>query len=308
MDAQGLTIASSNRNDEKSFVGNNYGFRPYFIQAIQGQPAMYMALGVTSNERGIYYSYPVFADNGDKPVGVAVIKSSIQHLHINEVNNVKDGVVLLSDPNGVIFVSGRDDWLFKLLRQSSPETIANIEKSRQFGTGSWPWVGLTQDENGHATDAEGKKYVVYHETIKELPGWELSYFHDLNYISSEVYNLLLKSVGTTALIFTLVMGSIIMYLYRGALNELRRRKAAEEANEKLIKELRDALAEIKTLRGIIPICCICKKIRDDQGFWNLVESYVQEHTEAKFSHGLCPDCSKNYYPQIFDKSGKIRED
>ncbi|MFZ4439301.1 MAG: response regulator transcription factor [Syntrophales bacterium] len=64
-----------------------------------------------------------------------------------------------------------------------------------------------------------------------------------------------------------------------------------------IEELREALDQIKTLRGIIPICASCKKIRDDQGYWNQVEVYVREHTEAKFSHGICPDCMTKLYPE-----------
>ncbi len=62
-----------------------------------------------------------------------------------------------------------------------------------------------------------------------------------------------------------------------------------------IKELHQAMDQIKTLRGIVPICSCCKKIRDDQGYWNQVEVYVREHTEAEFSHSLCPECRKELY-------------
>ena len=62
--------------------------------------------------------------------------------------------------------------------------------------------------------------------------------------------------------------------------------------------LEQALKEIKTLRGIVPICANCKKIRDDQGYWSQVEVYVQNHTEAKFSHGICPGCAKKLYPEF----------
>jgi len=66
----------------------------------------------------------------------------------------------------------------------------------------------------------------------------------------------------------------------------------------LISELQKAGDEIKTLRGILPICCHCKKIRDDQGYWQQVESYVGEHSQAEFSHGICPDCVEKYYSQF----------
>ncbi len=65
-----------------------------------------------------------------------------------------------------------------------------------------------------------------------------------------------------------------------------------------IEELRQALNQIKTLRGIVPICANCKKIRDDRGYWNQVEVYVRDHTEAEFSHSICPDCMKELYPEF----------
>jgi sigma-B regulation protein RsbU (phosphoserine phosphatase) len=68
-----------------------------------------------------------------------------------------------------------------------------------------------------------------------------------------------------------------------------------------IEELRMALDQIKTLRGILPICANCKKIRDDQGYWSQVEVYVRDHTEAEFSHSICPECIKKLYPELVDK-------
>jgi len=73
-----------------------------------------------------------------------------------------------------------------------------------------------------------------------------------------------------------------------------RRRAAEE-REHMIDELKEALASVKTLRGLIPICASCKKIRDDKGFWSQVEVYVRDRSEAEFSHGMCPDCIKRLY-------------
>ena len=78
------------------------------------------------------------------------------------------------------------------------------------------------------------------------------------------------------------------------------REAADE-REKLIKELQYALDNVKTLQGLIPICASCKKIRDDKGFWNQVEGYISQHTDAKFTHGICPDCAKKLYGDVYDK-------
>jgi PAS domain S-box-containing protein len=72
------------------------------------------------------------------------------------------------------------------------------------------------------------------------------------------------------------------------------RKRAETEREKLIRELQEALTNVKTLRGLLPICASCKKIRDDKGYWNQIESYVREHSEAQFTHGLCPECARRF--------------
>jgi len=78
------------------------------------------------------------------------------------------------------------------------------------------------------------------------------------------------------------------------------RKQAERNLGKLIKELQKTLDEIKTLRGIIPICSFCKKIRNDKGYWDQVEVYVKHHTHADFSHSFCPECAKKHYPEYFE--------
>jgi len=72
------------------------------------------------------------------------------------------------------------------------------------------------------------------------------------------------------------------------------RKNAQREREHLIEELQDALANIRTLRGLIPICAWCKRIRNDSGYWEQLEQYLKEHSEAKFTHGMCPDCLKKY--------------
>lgn len=79
------------------------------------------------------------------------------------------------------------------------------------------------------------------------------------------------------------------------LHDITARMADARERERIIAELRQALAQIKTLRGLLPICCSCKKIRNDQGYWEQIESYIYEHAGVAFSHGLCPDCSQALY-------------
>ncbi len=72
------------------------------------------------------------------------------------------------------------------------------------------------------------------------------------------------------------------------------RKKVEAEREALIRELQEALANVRTLSGLLPICAWCKKVRDDQGYWKQIESYVETHSKATFSHGVCPDCLKRF--------------
>ena len=76
------------------------------------------------------------------------------------------------------------------------------------------------------------------------------------------------------------------------------RKRAEATLQEKVEELRQALDQIKTLSGILPICMHCKKIRDDKGSWNRMEIYIRDRTEAEFSHGICPECMKKLYPEV----------
>ena len=75
----------------------------------------------------------------------------------------------------------------------------------------------------------------------------------------------------------------------------------EAEREQLIAELQEALSKVKALSGLLPICASCKKIRNDKGYWQAVEGYIGEHSEAEFTHGICPDCVKKLYPDIYEK-------
>jgi PAS domain S-box-containing protein len=78
-------------------------------------------------------------------------------------------------------------------------------------------------------------------------------------------------------------------------------KEAEEERERLVRELQAALAEVKTLQQILPLCSYCRKIRDDEDYWHSVESYVAQHTNARFSHSICPSCyATEVVPQLLE--------
>jgi FixJ family two-component response regulator len=97
----------------------------------------------------------------------------------------------------------------------------------------------------------------------------------------------------------LAKGTIDPRLLERAIRYAIERKRAQEEREQLIDRLQEALANIKVLRGMLPICASCKKIRDDSGYWNQIESYIRAHADVEFSHGLCPDCTGRLYPDLF---------
>jgi uncharacterized PurR-regulated membrane protein YhhQ (DUF165 family) len=89
-----------------------------------------------------------------------------------------------------------------------------------------------------------------------------------------------------------------------AQQEIEHRKRVERENAELIHDLQQALSEVRTLRGFLPICANCKKVRDDDGYWQQIEKYIQERSEARFSHGICPDCADLLYPELRGKHKK----
>lgn len=86
---------------------------------------------------------------------------------------------------------------------------------------------------------------------------------------------------------------------QGVARDVTERKRMEVEREKLILELKEALLRVRTLSGLLPICSSCKKIRDDDGRWQPLEDYVREHSEAEFTHTICPECAKKTYPNYF---------
>jgi PAS domain S-box-containing protein len=85
---------------------------------------------------------------------------------------------------------------------------------------------------------------------------------------------------------------------QGIARDITERKQAEKERERLIFQLQEALDNIKTLKGLLPICANCKNIRDDKGYWNQIEAYIRDRSDAEFSHSICPDCTKKLYPDL----------
>lgn len=239
IDRDGNTIASSNRNASDCFVGQNYAFRPYFQHAIKGDPTIYfgyMALGVTSGKRGIYYSHSVYEDGQDPPIGVAVIKAPIDPVEREFIKDY-EGIVMITDPHGIVFISNRNELILHTLSKLSPEEITQIKNYRQFGEGPWNWTGLNMVDEMHAIDSLGNKYLLHKLAMDNYPGWNLIYLSDIESILKRVSRPLIKMSGYLILIWCAFIGLTVFILYRKAHREIDQRKKAEQALRKAHSDL-----------------------------------------------------------------------
>ncbi|MCG9785095.1 ATP-binding protein [Vibrio brasiliensis] len=230
LDEFGNTIASSNWNLERSFVGRNYAWRPYFSNAIQGKPSQYFALGSSSKQRGYYFSYPV--TYAAEIIGVIVIKMDLTAIEANWQN--KTNTFVATDSNNVIFMSSNESWLFKSLTTLSESTRQSILNSRQYLDTPIRSFGLAGDlsqEHSHLRNPA-------------LPGFEHDYL-----VSSrplDKHNLTLRVLTSkvnllwTTLSFSLVLSLmfVIAYLsfalaYQRQLKKRQFEQLQSEAKQKL---------------------------------------------------------------------------
>lgn len=142
-------------------------------------------------------------------------------------------------------------------------------------------------------------------------GWIIGtgvFFEEIN---DEIAHLT-KGLLCISLIIIAITLLLSFYIVINSLDEMKRRLAAEkklnqykEELEELVEQrtqkLQEAVSKVKVLSGFLPICASCKKIRDDKGYWNQIESYIREHSEAEFSHGICPECAEKMYPELYGK-------
>jgi PAS domain S-box-containing protein len=228
MDPEGKTIASTNRYSSDSFVGQNFAFRPYFKDAISGKPSTYLALGITSVKRGAYYGHPVFAENGYSPVGIVVIKASIELIE-SQLGTELDEILMVNDPHGVIFISNRKEWLYQLLWRYNKENIQLIKKSRQFGPGPWKWTGLVS-KGDYIADPDGNEYQIHvAELGSNYPEWNVVHLRKLDAITKTVIEPLIKTTGPIVLALCVLIGIAVFFLYRQASHEIHQRRLAQDA-------------------------------------------------------------------------------
>ena len=307
MNHEGVTVASSNRNAPDSFVGKNFAFRPYFQQAIHSAPSTYLALGTTSKKRGVYYSFPVFEKGEDIPIGLVVIKGSIDEIE-KKISFSEDETVLVTDPMGVIFISSRKDWLFQTTEKLSKPEENRILQSRQFGQGPWFWTGLTFFDDASAGDREGNQYRVHRGEIGNYPGWRFIHLRNRDAISKIVSDPLTKIMGPIVLLLCLLVGMSVSILYRKASGEILQRKSAEAALRKSEERYRTLYHQTPAMLHSIDKNGSLVSVSD---YWSEVMGYEKTEVVGKqltdfFTAASRSHAEKHVFPQFF-KTGYCKD-
>ena len=194
----------------------------------------------------------------------------------------------------------------EIIFSSDPKEIGNINNQRYFHEIVAKGKIVTQGIQKKTNSLDGQLMSVdVVETYVPLMSdgifqGAFEIYYDITARKQQLDKLLSRS---SAVVFIIALGlllSIIVILFIEN-KTIYKREQAEKERENLIAELQDAVRKIKTLSGLLPICSNCKKIRDDKGYWKQIESYIRDHSEAEFTHSMCPICAKKLYPELFQK-------
>ena len=202
----GETVAASNADSAISFIGENFSYRPYFQDAIQGGRGRFFALGTTSLKRGYYFSAPI--DVSGRILGVVVFKVDISA--IETAWRSADQEIIVTDPEGIIFMSGRPEWLYAALNPLTPDRIARTEASRRYADAQLRELSVFRDRHGDrddlmtiSDDGRVKEYLALAEPMEDA-GWTVTVLLDTasartQAMTSAVAAVLLLALGALAL-------------------------------------------------------------------------------------------------------------
>jgi PAS domain S-box-containing protein len=183
MDTSGITIAASNRNAPDSFVGKNYGFRPYFKQAMAGKVGRYFATGVTSKVPGYYVSYPIRDPRRKNFRAVAVVKVTLNNIagELQAAGEKGNSIIALADPRGVVFLSSQPDMIFKSLWPVAEKDQADLKE--QYGKDHYDALFPEKIGDGSKVDYQGQHYLgSFAGTIHA--GWSVFYFRPIELVGA----------------------------------------------------------------------------------------------------------------------------
>ncbi len=237
MDDTGLTVAASNFDLERSFVGRNFNFRPYFAQAFSGRPARYFALGTTSLKRGYYFSAPV--RNINNVSGVVAVKIEVDAFEENWKGNATK--VIVSDDHGVIFMASEPGWLFKTLSPLTDQARRQIKTSRRYPVDKLEELDMHVEPSGIKGSVvreigETGKRKIYLSNLQRTPaaGWTL---HVLTPATAATgWAVTVTAVLLLAILLTALLAGIVLQRRKRMMRDIERQHRNQEELELRVEE------------------------------------------------------------------------
>lgn len=257
----GETIAASNFDGPQSFVGENFSYRPYFQDALKGRQGRFFALGTTSLKRGYYYSAPVRV--GSQIRGVVVFKVDIEPIEASWKGDEYE--IIVSDPEGIIFMTDRPEWLYSSVLPLTAERRARTEASRRYANATLrdlPIRSVDSDGPHHvmkiASDGVEQEYLVLEEPMEEA-GWTVSVLLDTGSahtqaLTSVIAGLLLLGLAT--------LGATIVFQRRARLAE--RMQLHSQAREELEHRVEERTADLASVNNRLEMEVAERRITEQQ--------------------------------------------
>lgn len=242
LDKNGTTIASNNWHKDTSFVGRNFAFRPYFQQAINGQRGQYFALGSTSGKRGFYYSYPiVFAA---ERLGVVVVKTDLSDIEENWSSD--NSYFIATDPDGVIFMSSNEKWLYRSLFSISDAVKAEIADGRRYLDKKIESLGFSTDHSVQLGEIKKSTSVFFNHQYLSAKQSLSSQELEIRVLAPTIFLFwqLFDFFMITTLVYALVFVSWLLIRNR----QIKQRQIAQiemEAKQKLEFQVMERTAELQ---------------------------------------------------------------
>lgn len=243
----GVTLAASNFDQSPTFIGENFSYRPYFSDALDGGKGRFFALGTTSFKRGYYFGAPIVTDQ--RVSGVVVFKVDIDAIESSWRGS--DYEIIVTDPEGIVFMSGRQDWLFTAIQPLTPDRLARTVATRRYANAELRELPVvrSQSQDGHdlltITGAEGQRqYLAVTELMPEAD-WTVKVLLDTASVRTQV----LTTIAALVLLVALgAMGFAVWLERRARLAErLQVQREAQEELEQRVAERTADLADVNQL-------------------------------------------------------------
>ena len=232
MDRGGLTIAASNYQAPTSFIGKNYGYRPYFTEAMSGGIGRFHARGATTGERGFFFAAPVV--DGDAVLGVVAVKFTVGDLEASWA--ASDSDIVATDRNGVVFMTSREDWLFRTNAPTDADARAYISETRQYPLDALVPLGLETSgltETLSLARIEGQEFVTADALISEI-GFSLRLLSPTGPARNAA---LLTLLGLASSLLVIALGCAILMQRRARIQErFDAQKATQDMLERRVAE------------------------------------------------------------------------